>query len=132
MARLTPAQAAQVGRIRDALRRLGYVVPAGEPGTPGTLADLASMAPTMGRFAAKMGKGFVEMMRAETDPTRRGALFVKAAEAAVARHGRGVPLADVLTALGQGFVAFHAAKSPADKLTSVVGVLHNLTAATSR
>lgn len=134
MTSLSDEQAKMVGRIRDALHALGFATPTGEPKSPGSLADLAHMAPIMGQFTARMGASFVAAVRAETDPLRRAKLFVRYAEAAVIKHRQPgkVPLSVVLEALGKGFVAFHTAKSPAGQMSAVLHTLSNINAAPSR
>lgn len=132
MPRLPEDQGQRVGRIRDALRTLGFAVPAGAPGTPGTLADLAAMAPAMGKFSARLGPAFMAAMRAQNDPIRRADLFVRNAEAVIQRQKAGMPLADVLATLGKGFMAFRSTTSPAGRVAAVLGTLSNITAASGR
>lgn len=132
MSRLTERQAEQVQRIRDALRVLGYDVPGGKPGSPGTLADLAGMAPAMGLFAARAGTDFARRMRAEKNPDKRAAFFLLAAEAAVRAARRTVPVGSVLNAIGRGFIAFRSTKDPKARTAAVLGTLDQITAAMSR
>ena len=132
MPRLTVEQAKQIGRIRDALGKLGYPVPPGQPGAPGTLADLATMAPSMGKFAARGGADFVKRLRDASSPEMRAEMFIVAADAAVRAQKRTVPYGDLLKAVGEGFLAFHATKSPRARAATVLGVLKHINAATSR
>lgn len=129
---ITQKQAVLVGRIRDVLRTLGYEVPKGTPGTPGTLSDLAAMAPVIGKVSAKMGPVFVKRMQGEADATIRAEWFLKAIEGAARRKPAGEAMPDVLLALGKGFMAFRGAKTKSDRVTTVLGVLNQITAATSR
>lgn len=130
--RLNIEQAKQVGRIRDALHTLGYPVPHGRFKAPGTLADLAAMAPSMGKFSARAGADFVQRIRNESDSTKRAEMMVTAVEAAVHAGRRIVPVEDLLKAVGKGFLAFHANKNPRARVATVMGVLNQITAATSR
>jgi hypothetical protein len=127
---LTHEQAVLVGRIRDALGALGYEVPAGVG--PGTLSDLAKMAPAIARFAAAMGAEFSRSVSRKQDPMARAKMVAdlaeKVAKAGSATH-RAVGLAEVLAT---GFMAYRAAKKKGNPAAVVAGIVNTITAATSR
>ena len=115
----TLQQAVLTGRIRDALRTLGYAVPAGSGlGTPQVLAALG---PAILTFTKKKGPAFAARVERAKNPMDRALLFAEAAEEEAKRVNPTPSAMKALSALAAGFVAYRAMKQRAG------GHMENLT-----
>jgi hypothetical protein len=124
----TPEKAALVGRIRDALRALGYPVPDGfGPATP---ADLYAMAPAITDFSRVLGAQFAHTIRAAQDHTVRARVFAEAAEHIV-RTGKQVRnIENLLGLVVKGFSTYRIAKR--EGVAAALGAVMETVAAVSR
>ncbi len=130
MTGMTREQAIIVGRIRDALRALGYRVPHGNG--PGTFPDLIAMTPAIAKFAASKGPAFARNLRETVDPTARARKVMQAAESKVLALDPMKRVADVAGVLADGFMAFRAAKKKGGTANVIAGLVKSINAATSR
>lgn len=116
----TLQQAVLTGRIRDALRTLGYAVPAGTGlGTPPVL---AACGPAIRQFTKQMGPSFAERVARAKSLMERATLFAEAAEEEARRvNPRTTSPWQVVSTLAAGFVTYRGLKKRAG------GRMENLT-----
>lgn len=130
-ATLTIEQAVLVGRIRDALRKLGYAVPAGTGAA--TFADAAALAPVMRAFAKTVEPEYATRIANGATTEVKARLLAEAAEARAARlTNPTLDLKKVVGVAAAGFIAYRAVKRKGAGLGYVAGTLLNHLAALSR
>ena len=107
----TLQQSVITGRIRDALRVIGYRVPNGcGLATP---QDLATMAPIIVQFTQRLGPEFAKRLAKKKNALSRAKLVAEAAEALAGRqpHAEQFPsVMKTVSTIAAGFVAYRSVK----------------------
>lgn len=121
---LSRDEAVVVGRIRDALDRLGYAVTPGRG--PGTLYELARLAPHIAAFTKDMGSEFSRAVRALADPHAKARFIAEVAERRVASMSQTeVHLRRLAGAVKSGVETYKAVQGG---LGAITGLLNQITA----
>jgi hypothetical protein len=126
--KLVPEQAVLAGRIRDALRGLGFPVPAGSG--PATVAELAACVPAIEAFVRAMGARFEREVKAAETNEARARLIAERAESVCQMLGPvGMSFVRIARGVMEGVTLL---RSMNTEVSSLAGIIERFTAAKSR